>query len=69
MGDEVDCDVATVQERDFPLGTPPEFQSLYVSQTLQLKLGKLPEKARRAFRVKDTPHKLVAVAELIDAGC
>ena len=69
MGNAVDCDVATVQEPDFPLGTPPEFQSLYVSPMLQLKLRKLSEKARMAFRVKDAPHKLVAVAELIDAEC
>ena len=30
---------------------------------------KLPPAARRAFRIDDIPHNLVAVAELVDAGC
>ena len=29
----------------------------------------MPPKARKAFLVEDIPHNLVAVAELVDAGC
>ena len=36
---------------------------------MELLLHKLPKKARLAFLVKDVPHNLVAVAELVDAGC
>ena len=32
-------------------------------------LKKLPPKARKAFLVEDIPHNLVAVSELVDAGC
>ena len=39
------------------------------SKTLELCLGRLPRKAREAFRVDDVPHNLVAVATLVDAGC
>ena len=57
-----------MQEPNFPLGTPAKVP-IFTSQTLRLKLRKLPPKARRAFRVKDAPHNLVSVAELCDAGC
>ena len=39
------------------------------TKTLELFLNKLPQKARRAFRVPDIQHNLIACAELIDAGC
>ena len=39
------------------------------TETLELLLNKLPPRARRAFRVPDIQHNLVACAELIDAGC
>ena len=39
------------------------------TETLELLLNKLPPKARRAFRVPDIQHNLVACSELIDAGC
>lgn len=32
-------------------------------------MNKFPSKARRAFRVPDIQHNLIACAELIDAGC
>ena len=67
MGDTADCNVAAVQESNFPLGTPSRV-IIFTTQTLELKLKKNPEKARRAFRVKDAPHNLVVVAKLVDAG-
>ena len=39
------------------------------SKTMEVLLHKLPKKARRAFLVNEVPHNLVAVAELVDAGC
>ena len=42
---------------------------IHTTQTLELLLRKLPPKARRAFRVNDAPHNLIAVAELVDADC
>ena len=42
---------------------------IHTTKTLELLLNKLPPKARRAFRVDDAPHNLLAVAELVDAGC
>ena len=68
LGDEAECDVATKQEPNFPLGTPAHVP-IFTSQTLELKLKKLPPKVRRAFRVKNAPHNLVSVAELVDADC
>ena len=68
LGDEAECDVAETQEPNFPLGTPAKVP-IYTTETLKLKLKKLPEKARRAFRVADAPHNLVSVAELADADC
>ena len=38
-------------------------------ETLELLLNRLPLKARRAFRVPDIQHNLIACSELIDAGC
>lgn len=52
----------------FPFGNPSGVP-IVTSKILQLKLKKLPEKVRRAFRVKNAPHNLVAVAELVDTGC
>ena len=42
---------------------------IHTSESLTLRLNKLPLKARRAFRVDSIPHNLVAVSELVDAGC
>ena len=42
---------------------------IYTTQSLLLRLKKLPYAAKRAFLVKDIPHNLVAVSELVDAGC
>ena len=48
LGDEAECNVALKQEPNFPLGTPSHVP-IFTSQTLELKLKKLPPKARRAF--------------------
>jgi hypothetical protein len=50
------------------LGTPSK-DTIATTETLELLLAKLPKAARRAFRVPDIPHNLMAGAELVDAGC
>ena len=39
------------------------------TDTLELVLSKLPEAARKALRVPDIPHNIIAGGELVDAGC
>ena len=53
---------------NFALNTPSHVP-IYTSETLKLRLKKLPEKARGAFSLAEVPHNLVAVATLVDAGC
>ena len=60
---------AKIQEQNFQLGTPRKGARLMTTETLELLLNKLPPKARRAFGVPDIQHKLIACAELINAGC
>ena len=62
------CKVADTQEPNISLGTPSHVP-IRTSKTMEFFLHKLPKKARRAFLVDDVPHNLVAVAELVDAGC
>ena len=40
-----------------------------MTETLELLLKKIPGAARKAFRVPDIPHNLIAPYELVDAGC
>ena len=47
----------------------PSHVPIHTTKTLELRLKRLPLKARQAFRVDDIPHNLVAVATLVDAGC
>ena len=68
MGADASADVAKIQKPNFALNTPSHVP-IYTSETLELRLRKLPAQAREAFRVKDVPHNLVAVATLVDAGC
>ena len=68
MGRHAKCKVATHQEPQITLNTPSDVP-IATEQTLELLLKKLPPKARRAFRVPNIPHNLVAAAELADAGC
>ena len=68
LGKKAKCKVAEVQEPNIALGTPAKVP-IHTTETLELLLKKLPAKARRAFRVNETPHNLIAVAELVDAGC
>ena len=60
---------AKIQEQNFGLGTPRKDARLMTTETLELLLNKLSPKERRAFRVPDIQHNLIACAELIDAGC
>ena len=60
------ADVAKIKKPNFALNTPSHVP-IHTSKTLELRLKKLPEKAREAFRMDDVPHNLVAVATLVDA--
>eukprot|EP00957_Ditylum_brightwellii_P004450 337188-Ditylum_brightwellii.AAC.1 len=42
---------------------------MHTKETIDLLLSKLPQSARRGFRLRNLMHNLVAVAELCDAGC
>jgi hypothetical protein len=68
LGRDAHCKLADVQEPNVSLGTPSK-DSITTTETLELVLAKLPKAARRAFRVPDIPHNLIAGAELVDAGC
>ena len=43
--------------------------AIVTTETLELMLKKIPKTARKAFRVPDTPHNLIAACELTDAVC
>ena len=60
--------MAPTQEPNISLNTP-SYVKIHTTESLLLKLKKLPPAARRAFRVSDIPHNLIAVSELVDAGC
>ena len=62
------ADVAKIQKPNFALNTPSHVP-IYTSKTLELRLRKLPKKAREVFLVNDVPHNLVDIATLVDAGC
>ena len=66
--DEATANIADKQEPNISLGTPSHVP-IHTTKMLELRLRKLPEKARKAFRVANVPHNLVAVATLVDAGC
>ena len=54
------------QETNKTLGTPNKAE-IVTTDTLELLLKKLLVAARKAFRVPDIPHNLIAVCELVDA--
>ena len=56
------------QETNKTLGTPNK-AAIVTTETLNLLLKKLPEAARKSFRVPDIPHNLFAACGLVDAGC
>ena len=47
----------------------PNKSTIVTTETLKLLLKKLPEAARKAFRVPEIPHNLITACELVDAGC
>ena len=47
-----------------PSGTP-----ITTTKTFEILLDKLPQKARKAFRVPNIPHNLIAASKLCNAGC
>ena len=62
------CKIAAVQENSKILGTP-NGASVSTTQTVELLLPKLPLAARKAYRVPNIAHNLVAVSELCDPDC
>jgi hypothetical protein len=67
-GKEAACNMVPVQQPSISLNTPSHVP-IHTTKSLLLKLKKLPIAARKAFLIRDILHNLVAVSELIDAGC
>jgi hypothetical protein len=68
LGKDAACAIEKIQDSNFILNTPSHVP-IFTSKTLELLLNRLPQAARKAFRVDNIPHNLVAVATLVDAGC
>ena len=68
MGKEANCPRAKVQEPNLSLETPSNVP-IHTTETLELPMKKLPQAAKRAYRVKEILHNIMAAAELCDAGC
>ena len=68
MGKEASCPQAKDQVPNTTLNTPSNVP-IHTTETLELQMNKLPPAARKACRVKETPHNIMAAAELCDAGC
>ena len=68
LGMKARCALAKLQERVKELGIP-DGNSMMTTETLQLLIHKLPEQARKAYKVPEIAHNLIAVATLCDAGC
>ena len=68
LGRDAKCKISPTQLPNISLNTPSHVP-ITTTKTLELLLHKLPLQARKAFLVEDIPHNLVAVAELVDAGC
>ena len=68
MGRSAHFKKAETLETDKTLGNPNK-PAIVTKETLELLLNKLPEAARKAFRVPYIPHKLFAACKLVDAGC
>ena len=68
LGKEAVYNVAPVQEPTISLNTTSPVPIQHTMKSSLLKPKKLPITAKRAFLVKDIPHNLVAVSELVDAG-
>ena len=68
MGKEANCPKAKVQEPNLSLGTPSNVP-VHNTETLELPTRKLSQAAKRAYRLKEIPHSIMAVAKLCDAEC
>ena len=68
MGCNAACKRSTIQEKNHTLDTPSK-TIIMTTDTLELLLSKLPETERKAFRVPDITHDLIAGGELVDEGC
>ena len=68
MGRDAHVKKSETQETNKTLGIPNK-AAIVTTETLELLLNKLPEAARKEFRVPDTPHNLIAACEIVDARC
>ena len=68
LGREAQCKRADFQESNKTLGTPNR-ASIVTTETLELILQNLPSASRRAFRVPEIPHNLIADSKLANSGC
>ena len=68
MGRGTHVKISETQETNKILGTPNK-AAIVTTETLELLLKKLTKAARKAFRVPDIPHNLIADCELVDAVC
>ena len=68
MGRGAHVKISEEQETNKILGTQTK-AAILTTETLELMLKKPPKAARKAFRVPDTHHNLIAACELAYAGC
>ena len=68
MGRGAHVKISEEQETNKILGTLTK-AAIATTETLELMLKKLPKAARKAFRVPEIPHNLVAAYDIADAGC
>ena len=68
MGKEANCPRAKTQVPNISLDTPSNVP-IRTTETLELPMNKLPQAAKKAYRVGEIPHNIMAAAELCDAGC
>ena len=68
MGRSAQVKISEEQEINKIIGTPTK-AAIVTTEALDLMLKKLPKAARKAFRVPDIPHNLIAACELVDARC
>ena len=68
MGKFANCPRARVQALNVNLNTPSNIP-IQTTETLELPMNKLPEATKKAYRVNEIPHNIMAAAESFYAGC
>ena len=68
MGHSAHVKISEEKETNKILGNPKK-AAIITTETLELILKKPPKATRKAFKVLETPHNLIAACELVHAGC